>query len=53
MDGRYTPTIAQGKEEVHTVYAKIREDVESMLEKMIGEVKEKIRLEKESKKYTA
>ena len=52
-EGRYTPTNAEGKREVHTVYAKTREEVEPMLEKMIGEVRERIRLEKEGKKNTA
>ena len=52
-EGRYTPTNAEGKREVHTVYAKTREEVEPLLEKMIGEVRERIRLEREGKKYTA
>ena len=52
FEGRYTPTNAQGKREVHTVYAKTREEVEPLLEKMIVEVRERIRGERESKKHT-
>ena len=47
FEGRYTPTNAHGKREVHTVYAKTREECEKMLEKMIIEVREKIKAEKE------
>lgn len=35
------------------MYAKTREEVEPMLEKMIGEVRERIKGKKEGKKYTA
>ena len=45
-EGRYTPTNAQGKREVHTVYAKTREEVEPLLEQMIAEVRAKIKEEK-------
>lgn len=55
-EGRYTPTNAQGKREVHTVYAKTREEVEPLLERMIEEVRERIKGEKErvkaGEKYT-
>ena len=46
FEGRYSPTNAQGKREVHTVYAKTREECEVLLEKMITEVKAKIAAEK-------
>ena len=46
FEGRYTPTDAQGKREVHTVYAKTREEVEPLLEQMIAEVRAKIKEEK-------
>ncbi|MCH5325472.1 MAG: hypothetical protein J1E39_09710, partial [Eubacterium sp.] len=46
-EGRYTPTNAHGKREVHTVYAKTGEECERLLEKMIIEVREKIKAEKE------
>ena len=45
-EGRYTPTNAQGKREVHTVYAKTREECEALLEKMIEEVRARIKAEK-------
>ena len=53
--GHSAPSGAADSRELHTVYAKTREEVEPMLEKMIGEVREKIRLERERerKKYTA
>ena len=46
-EGRYSPTNAQGKREVHTVYAKTKEECETLLEQMIAEVKAKIAAEKE------
>ena len=46
FEGRYTPTNAQGKREVHTVYAKTREECEALLEKMITEVRAQINAEK-------
>ncbi len=46
FEGRYTPTNAQGKREVHTVYAKTKEECEALLEKMIAEVRERIAEEK-------
>ena len=46
-EGRYSPTNAQGKREVHTVYAKTREEAETLLEQMIAEIKAKIATEKE------
>ena len=45
-EGRYSPTNAQGKREVHTVYAKTKEECEVLLEKMIAEVRERIKEEK-------
>ena len=49
-EGRYSPTNAQGKREVHTVYAKTKEECETLLEQMIAEVKAKIAAEKEQMK---
>jgi hypothetical protein len=46
---RYSPTNAQGKREVHTVYAKTQEECEALLEKMIVEVRERIKKEKKGK----
>lgn len=46
FEGRYSPTNAQGKREVHTVYAKTKEECETLLEKMIAEVRERIKEEK-------
>ena len=46
-EGRYTPTNAHGKREVHTVYAKTRGECEKLLEQMIVEVRAKIKAEKE------
>lgn len=43
---QYSPTNAKGKREVHTVYAKTKEECEVLLEKMIAEVREKIKEEK-------
>ena len=45
FEGRYSPTNAQGKREVHTVYAKTKEECEALLEKMIAEVRERIKEE--------
>ena len=45
-EGRYSPTNAQGKREVHTVYAKTKEECEVLLEKMIAEVRDRIKEEK-------
>ena len=50
FEGRYTPTNAQGKREVHTVYAKTREEVEPLLEQMIAEVRARIKAEKDQLK---
>lgn len=55
-EGRYTPTNAQGKREVHTVYAKTREECERLLDEMIPSVRARIRAEKanaEGKSYTS
>ena len=46
FEGRYSPTNAQGKREVHTVYAKTKEECEALLEQMIAEVRERIKEEK-------
>lgn len=46
FEGRYTPTNARGKREVHTVYAKTKEECEAMLEQMIAEVRARIKVEK-------
>ena len=46
FEGRYSPTNAHGKREVHTVYAKTKEECEALLEKMIAEVRERINEEK-------
>ncbi len=50
FEGRYSPTNAQGKREVHTVYAKTREECEVLLEQMISEVREQIKEEKQRMK---
>ncbi|MBQ6977679.1 MAG: hypothetical protein IJQ18_03490 [Paludibacteraceae bacterium] len=50
FEGRYSPTNAQGKREVHTVYAKTKEECEVLLEKMIAEVRERIKEEKRQMK---
>ena len=42
FEGRYTPTNAYGKRESHNVYAKTREECETLLAKMIEEVKAQI-----------
>lgn len=47
FEGRYSPTNAQGKREVHTVYAKTKEECEVRLETMIAEVRERIKEEKQ------
>ena len=52
-EGRYSPTNAQGKREVHTVYAKTKEEAEALLEQMIAEVKAKIAAEKEQMSESA
>jgi hypothetical protein len=52
FEGRYSPTNAQGKREVHTVYAKTKEECEVLLEKMIVEVRERIKEEKRRMKET-
>ena len=55
-EGRYTPTTAQGKREVHTVYAKTREECEQLLNDMIPSVRARIQAERaatESKTYPA
>ena len=43
----YSPTNAQGKREVHTVYAKTKEECEVLMEKMIAEIRERIKEEKQ------
>ena len=53
FEGRYTPTNARGKREVHTVYAKTKEECEALLEQMIAEVRAKIKAEKERIKQGA
>ena len=53
FEGRYSPTNAQGKREVHTVYAKTKEECEALLEQMIAEVRERIKEEKLRKKTEA
>ena len=52
FEGRYSPTNAHGKREVHTVYAKTKEDCETLLEQMITEVRERIKEDKRWKKET-
>ena len=49
-EGRYTPTNARGKRESHNVYAKTREECETLLEKMIKEVRARIKEEKDALK---
>ena len=53
FEGRYTPTNAQGKREVHTVYAKTKEECEALLEQMIAEVRERINEEKRGARNSA
>ncbi len=48
FEGRYSPTNAQGKREVHTVYAKTKEECEVLLEQMIVEVREKTKTGKKT-----
>ena len=50
FEGRYSPTNAQGKREVHVVYAKAKEECEALLEKMIAEVRKQIKEEKQQMK---
>lgn len=50
FEGCYSPTNAQGKREVHTVYAKTKEECEVLLEQMIAEVREQIKEEKRQMK---
>lgn len=50
FEGRYSPTNACGKREVHTVYAKTREECERLLCEMIPKVRAEIQAEKESLK---
>lgn len=45
FEGRYSPTNVQGKRGVHTVYAKTKEECETLLEQMIAEVREQIKEE--------
>ena len=52
FEGRYTPTNAHGKREVHTVYAKTKEECEALLEKMITEVQKRIKEEKQQTRIT-
>lgn len=53
FEGRYSPTNAQGKREVHTVYAKTKEECEVLLEQMIEEVRGRIKEEKRRMKEVA
>ena len=46
FEGRYSPTNAYGKREVHTVYAKTREECERLLDEMISKVRKAIKAEK-------
>lgn len=46
FEGRYSPTNAHGKREIHTVYAHTREECEEKLAEMIVRVREKITAEK-------
>ena len=48
FEGRYSPTNAQGKREVHTVYAHTREECEEKLAVMIEQVREEIKKAKKS-----
>lgn len=50
FEGRYSPTNAHGKREVHTVYAKTREECEKLLEEMIPQVRAEIKAEKDKLK---
>ena len=50
FEGRYSPTNAQGKREVHVVYAKAKEECEALMEKMIAEVRKQIKEEKQQMK---
>ncbi len=50
FEGRYSPTSAQGKREVHTVYAKTKEECEALLKQMIAAVRERIKEEKRQMK---
>ena len=47
FEGRFSPTNADGKREVHTVYAKTKEECEEKLAEMIAEVKAQFKAEKE------
>ena len=47
FEGRYSPTNAYCKREVHTVYAKTREECERLLDEMIPKVRAEIKAEKE------
>jgi len=47
FEGRYSPTNAYGKREVHTVYANTREECERLLGEMIPKVRAEIKAEKE------
>ena len=47
FEGRYSPTNAHGKREIHTVYAKTREECEKLLEEMIPKVRAEIKAEKD------
>ena len=49
-EGRYTPKNADGKREVHTVYAKTSEECEIRLAEMIAEVKARIAEDKQKRK---
>ena len=46
FEGRYSPTNAHGKREVHTVYAKTKDECEKLLEEMIPKVRAEIKAEK-------
>jgi hypothetical protein len=49
-EGRYTPKNADGKREVHTVYAGTPEECETALAAMIAEVKARIAENKQKRK---
>ena len=52
FEGRYSPTNAYGKREVHTVYAKTREECERLLDEMINGFRLGVRLTAESLQET-
>lgn len=50
FESRYSPINTQGKREVHTVYAKMKEECEALLETMIAEVRDRIKKKKRQMK---